>query len=87
MRAVEEHVACAARAAGLQRRHRLQRGVHRLLSHLAIGGPLAAGNRDEARLAHFDDVVARERLGVRFARVLHHWQEAAPRGEHVVGPN
>ncbi len=64
--------------------------VDGVLRHLAVGGPLAAGDRDKARLAGDDGVVAREAGGVGRAAVvaglgvsLYQWPQAAPGGEHV----
>mmetsp|Transcript_12762 Transcript_12762/g.43211 ORF Transcript_12762/g.43211 Transcript_12762/m.43211 type:complete len:481 (-) Transcript_12762:716-2158(-) len=58
--------------------------VHRVLCHLAVGGPLAAGDGDEVPRDHVHHVVARELLGVARVRlwVAHERPDARPRGAH-----
>ncbi|GKT57296.1 hypothetical protein ColTof3_04635 [Colletotrichum tofieldiae] len=62
-------------------------GVDALLGHLAVGRPLAARARQEARGGDVDEVAADEGLGVLGLGVLDERAEAGPGGEDVAPPD
>ncbi|MNL02291.1 hypothetical protein D3C87_1227920 [compost metagenome] len=61
----------------------LDRRFHHILGHLAIGGPLAAGDRDQARLRHQNRMFARQRRGGRLASRLDQRPQPGPDAGHV----
>ena len=61
--------------------------VDRVGGHRSIGRPLAAGDCDETAIAHLDDVIARDGLGVFRVWIVDERADSTPRSQDVAATN